>query len=135
MATNTTPVFTKDGSLDAAQVSAANTNRDGTGTIVTLAAGTTEGKRIHVVRIKAIVTTTAGMIRFYYSPDNGVTNRLIGEVVVAAIVVGAGVAGFEYDWVPPAGWLILMGTTQLLRASTHNAEAHNLLAVGGLMAA
>lgn len=135
MASNTTPIFTKDGVADVAQVSAANTNRDGTGTIVTVSTGTTEGKRIHVVRIKAIVTTTAGMIRFYYSADAGVTNRLIGEVVVAPITVGAGVAGFEADWIPPGGWIILLTTNAVLRASTHNAEAHNLLALGGLYAA
>lgn len=128
MALRTSPVFTKPLAPDAAQVSAANTNRDGTGTIATLSTGIADGKRVENVRIKAIVTTTAGMIRFYYSPDGGVTNRLIGEVVVAAISVTASVAGFESDWVPPGGFLDLVGTSDMLRASTHNAEAQNLLA-------
>jgi len=128
MAVRTDPVFTKPLAADVAQVSAANTNRDGTGTIVTLSTGIADGKRIENVRIKAIVTTTAGMIRLYYSPNAGVTNRLIGEVVVSAITVAAGVAGFEADWVPPGGHLDLVGTSDMLRASTHNAEAHNLLA-------
>lgn len=131
MAANTSPVFTKAGSVDIAQVSAANASRDGTGALVTLSTGNADGKRINVVRVKAIVTTTAGMIRFYISEDSGVTNRLVGEVVVAAITVGAGVAGFESDWIPPGGFLILPSTTHMLRASTHNAEAHNLMALGG----
>lgn len=135
MAANTTPVFVKAATNDVAQVTVANANRDGTGTLVTVSAGLADGKRINVVRIKAIVTTTAGMIRLYYSPDTGTTNRLIGEVVVPAITVAAGVAGFEADWTPPGGFLILVGAAQLLRASTHNAEAHNLLASGGDYAA
>lgn len=135
MAQNTTPIFAKPSVSDVAQVSTANANRDGTGTLVTVSAGTVDGKRINVVRIKAIVTTTAGMIRFYYSADNGTTNRLIGEVVVPAITVAAGVAGFEADWTPPGGFLNLVGTSDLLRASTHVAEAHNLFAHGGSYAA
>lgn len=135
MAQGTTPIFAKPAISDVAQVSAANTNRDGTGTIATVSTGLADGKRITNVRIKAIVTTTAGMIRFYYSPDAGVTNRLIGEVVVTAITVGAGTAGFEADWVPPGGVLNLVGTSDMLRASTHNAEAHNLHATGGSYAA
>lgn len=128
MALREDPVFTKPLAGDVAVVSAANTNRDGTGTIATVATGTADGKRVDNVRIKAIVTTTAGMIRFYYSPDSGTTNYLIGEVVVSAITVAAGTAGFEYDWTPPGGFIDLVATTDMLRASTHNAEAHNLYA-------
>ena len=135
MAQNTAPVFLKAGVGDVAQVSAANAGRDGTGTIVTVATGTADGKRINVVRIKAIVTTTAGMIRLYYSADSGVTNRLIGEVLVAAITASATAAAFEADWIPPGGYLNLVGTTDMLRASTEKAEAHNLLALGGSYAA
>jgi hypothetical protein len=135
MAQNTAPVFLKAAVGDVAQVSAANAGRDGTGTIVTVATGTADGKRINVVRIKAIVTTTAGMIRLYYSADSGVTNRLIGEVLVAAITASATAAAFEADWIPPGGYLNLVGTTDMLRASTEKAEAHNLLALGGSYAA
>jgi hypothetical protein len=135
MAQNTAPVFLKAAVGDVAQVSAANAGRDGTGTIVTVATGTADGKRINVVRIKAIVTTTAGMIRLYYSPDSGVTNRLIGEVLVAAITASATVAAFEADWIPPGGNINLVGTTDMLRASTEKAEAINLLALGGSYAA
>jgi len=135
MAQGTTPIFAKPAVSDVAQVLTANANRDGTGTIATVATGSADGKRITNVHIKAIVTTTLGMIRFYYSADSGVTNRLIGEVVVAAITVGAGVSGFEFDWVPPGGVLNLVGTTDMLRASTHNAETFNLHAIGGSYAA
>lgn len=128
MALRTAPVFTKPLVSDVAQVSAANAARDGSGTIVTLSTGTADGKRIENVHIKAIVSTTAGAIRFFYSPDAGVTNRLIAEVTVAVVNVAAGVPGFEADWVPPGGFLDLVGTSDMLRASTNNAEAANLLA-------
>lgn len=128
MALRTAPVFTKPLAPDVAQVSVANAARDGTGTIVTLSTGIADGKRIENVRIKAIVTTTAGAIRLFYSPDGGVTNRLIAEITVTAITVAAGTPAFEADWVPPGGFMDLVGTNDMLRASTNNAEAANLLA-------
>ena len=128
MSLRTDPVFTKPVAGAVSQVTLANTARDGSSNVVTVATGTADGIRVDNVRIKAIVTTTAGMIRFFYSADSGTTNRLIGEVVVPAITVGAGVAGFEADWVPPGGYIDLVGTTDRLIASTHNAEAHNLYA-------
>jgi hypothetical protein len=48
-----------------AQVTAANTNKDGTGSVaVVLQAGAT-GARVDGIAIKAAGTTTAGMVRFY----------------------------------------------------------------------
>lgn len=126
MAVRTDPVFTKPVAPGAATVSAANTNRDGTGTIVTVVTGVADGLKVVSVRIKATVTTTAGMIRFYYSPDNGATNYLIGEVVVTAITVAANVASFEADFLLPDGGIDLVGTNDLLRASTEKAEQFRL---------
>ena len=49
----------------AAQVSTANTNRDGTGTLaLVLQAGAT-GARVDGIAVQATGTTTAGMLRFY----------------------------------------------------------------------
>lgn len=111
-------------SLDIAQVSAANTNRDGTGTIVTVCAGAAAGSRISSVTAKAVVTTTAGMVRLYLSTDTGTTWRLCREIPVTAITASASVATFigvvDFDD------LVLFGPTDLLGASTHNAEAINI---------
>lgn len=63
MAANVDPIFVLTPVLAQAQVSAANTNRDGTGTIVDLVTGGTYGTRIDKVRICATGTTTAGVIR------------------------------------------------------------------------
>ena len=113
-------------SLDVAQVSAANTNRDGTGTIVTICAGVAAGTRVSSVSAKATVTTTAGMVRIYLSTDTGTTWRLYREIPVSAITASASVATFfaRLDFED----LVLTGTSDLLGASTHNAEAINIWA-------
>ena len=113
-------------SLDVAQVSAANTNRDGTGTIVTVCAGVAAGTRVSSVTAKAAVTTTAGMVRLYLSTDTGTTWRLYREIPVSAITASASVATFysRLDFED----LVLTGTSDLLGASTHNAEAINIWA-------
>jgi hypothetical protein len=126
----TEPQFAATPILEVAQVTAANTNRDGTGTIVTVASGTAAGKRISRVTIQATGTTTAGMIRFYFSPDGGTTNRLIGEVAVTAATPSGTVSAFSTLATALVG-LILPGTSAQLRASTHNAETFNILIESG----
>lgn len=116
----TSPIFTATPRLAVGSVSAANTNRDGTGTIVTLLQGAATGTRINKITIKAIVTTTAGMIRFYL--DNG-TITLYREVPVTAVTVSASVAGFEYELLfDDSDAPILPSTAWEIQASTHNAE-------------
>ena len=74
---------------------------------------------------QAIVTTTAGMIRLFLSTDTGTTWRLWDELPVSANSVGANIAGVrirrEYSD------LVLFGASDLLGASTHNAEALNIV--------
>lgn len=113
--------------MSVAQVSAANTNRDGTGTIVDLVTGVASpGRRINKITIKAIVTTAAGMIRIYFY--DGTNTRLYREIVVTAITVGAAVAGFEYEILfNDANAPILPNVNCKLQASTHNAETFNII--------
>lgn len=118
----TDPVFTDTPGHVCVQVATANTNRDGTGTVATILAGVAAGRKIVRVVIKAIVNTTAGMIRFYI--HDGTNTRLIKEVAVNAITVGAAVPGFEYEYAPDDWFLV--GTGYELRASTHNAETFNV---------
>lgn len=111
------------------RISTANTNRDGTGTIGTLFTGGTSGSRVDDISIKATSTTTAGMIRFYKSLDNGSTWRLLREVSVSAITPSGTVQSFEsvlsdLGWILPAG---SGGTTPLLGVSTNNAETFDVM--------
>ena len=108
----------------AAVLSAANTNRDGTGTIVTILAGGTSGSRVDDIRISATGTTTAGMIRFYLSLDGGTTNRLLFEVPVTAVTPSATVQSFQ-TLLTNLG-ITLPDANAQLRASTHNAESFHV---------
>jgi hypothetical protein len=113
-----------------AQVSAANTARDGTGTTVQLIAGAAGGSRIERVRVAAAGTTTAGVVRLFLSLDGGTTKRLLREILVAALTPSATVAVFMFDEVFPGG-LQLPNANAQLYAATHNAETFSLFAEGG----
>lgn len=122
----TSPQFATTPRIGLGQVTAANTNRDGTGTLVNIITGVAAGTKIQEVAIQATGTTTAGMVRLYLF--DGTNNRLFDEFVVSAITVGASTAAFRtsksYDnlTLPSASWI--------LKASTHNAETFNVVALG-----
>lgn len=135
----TTAQFTAQPNLEYSQLTAANTNRDGTGTLVTVASGPSAaaaagvGERINRVIVQATGTTTAGVIRFYLSLDSGTTNRLILEKLVPAITPGTSVAAFRMEVAELVGLVLPGGNTNLLRASTNNAETFNVIVESGLL--
>lgn len=107
------------------QVSAANTNRDGTGTIVTLIAGTASGRYVRKIRIKATGTTTAGMVAIYFF--DGTNIRLEREIAVTAITPSTSVTSFETEVLfSDLDAPILIGTSTNLQASTQKAETFNI---------
>lgn len=107
------------------QISVANTNRDGTGTLSTVFIAGAAGSRIDNVIVKAVSTVTAGMVRLHL--HDGVNARMLTEIAVHATTPSASVPTFEdgaiLDIAIPAGYS--------LRASTHNAETFNVIAFGG----
>jgi hypothetical protein len=114
------------------QISTANTARDGTGTIGTVFTAGTNGSRIDMIDLQATGTTTAGMIRLFV--HNGTNAFLLGELPVTANTPSGTVPAWNAQLntntmtqlLPitiPSGWS--------LRASTHNAEAFNVIAFGG----
>jgi hypothetical protein len=108
------------------QVSVANTNRDGTtGTYVNLVTAAASGTRIAEIVTQATVTTTAGMVRLFLT--DGSTTRMFDEIAISAATVSASVKGNRVSTlytnvVIPSGWSI--------KASTNNAEAINVFALG-----
>jgi hypothetical protein len=135
----TTAQFTVQPTLEYSQLTTANTNRDGTGTIVTVASGPAAsaaagvGKRISRVTVQAPGTTTNGVIRFYLSLDNGTTNRLICEKLVASITPSTSIAAFRMEVNELVGLILPGGNTALLRASTNNTETFNVIVESGLL--
>lgn len=105
-----------------AQVTTANTARDGTGTLATVFTAGTSGSRIDDIAIIATGTTTAGMVRLFL--HDGTNARLWREVAVSAITPSATVSPFSsllgnLALVLQSGWS--------LRASTEKAETFNVL--------
>lgn len=116
----------------AAQISAANTNRDGTGTIATMGTAPAAGTRLDGVIVMAAGTTTAGMVRLYI--HDGTNARLFLELPVIAITPSATLPGWaaavNYNSMPDV-FPIVLPSGYSLRASTHNAETFNVIGLAG----
>jgi hypothetical protein len=105
-----------------AQISTANTNRNGTGTIATVFTGATNGSRIDDISIVATGTTTAGVVRLFISDGSNV--RLWQEILVSAITPSTTVQVWSYTLLNQA---LLLENGWSLQASTNNAETFNVI--------
>ena len=127
MSANTVPRYTESVVLGMAQISTANTNRDGTGTLGTVHTAGEHGSRIDLIRVVGTGTTTAGVVRIFV--DDGSNVRLLKEILVDAITPSTSIEVFTDEYQPTEP--LLMPATWILKASTHNAEAFNVFAIGG----
>lgn len=121
------PQFAVTPRIASVNIATANTNRDGTGTIATLITGVAAGTRIAEIVVKAVGTTTAGMVRVFL--HDGTNFFLFDEIAVAAVASpGASTqttrSSTRYDN------LILPNASWSVRVSTHNAESINVAAFG-----
>lgn len=131
MAANTSPLFTLTPVVAVATISAANTARDGTGTIVQVVAGGTNGTRIERVVVEATVTTAAGIVALYIDPNTG-TYHLWQEIAVTAATVSTTVLGFSTEFVRTDGLpLITLPASYKIGASTQIANNFRIIAIGG----
>ena len=121
-----TPNYTKDPKTSTAIISAANTNRDGTGTLVTLVTAGTNSSRVERITVTATGTTTSGMIRFFV--DDGTNIRLWKEINVLPATPSATVKAFAVEL---SGLSFILQTGRTIKASTHNAESFSLIAEYG----
>lgn len=120
------PVFAVTPRLTSVAVATANTNRDGTGTLVSLITGVAAGTRINEIAVQATVTTTAGMVRIYLY--DGTNYRLWDEVAIPVATVSASVKGIRVA--TTYNNLILPSASWQLFASTHNGEAFTVTTMG-----
>ena len=108
-----------------ALISVANSNLDGTGTIVNIITGASNGTLIDTITIKAIGNTTMGMIRLFITDGSTFTN-LVGEINIPQKTVSSVDASFEktieVSFMLKSGWI--------LAASTQNAESFQIIAEG-----
>ena len=114
------------------QISTANTNRDGTGTIGTVFTAGVSGSRVDTIAVKATGTTTAGTVRLFI--HDGVNARLLTELPVVAVTPSATIPTWEVQLNASTMSQLLpfaLPTGYSLRASTEKAETFNLIAFGG----
>lgn len=125
-----TPNFVATPRYYRGRATAANTARDGTGTIVDIVPTASVARKIDRIEITAEATTTAGTVRLYIF--NGTEYRLWREVVVTAITPSATVAAYrsEID-LSSAGQVLVLESTHKLGFAPHNAEVFNGHAFGG----
>ena len=104
------------------QVSVANTNRDGTGTLATILTAGSSGSRVDDIKIQATGTTTAGVVRLFL--HDGTNARLFAEILVTAVTPSTTVEAFSAVLLNQA---IILPNGWSLRASTNNAETFNVI--------
>jgi hypothetical protein len=94
---NTTPIFINQGNFTPGRIAAANTASDGSGALVQVVSGTTDGTRVDGIRFinsQATAAAAAAKVwRIFLSDTSGTNFRLIGEVIAAAVTRSATVAG------------------------------------------
>lgn len=127
MGANTSPRFVESGLVSSASIATANTNLDGTGTLGTVVTATDDGDEIQLIRVQAVETTTAGMVRLFI--DDGSSVRLYKEIPVTAITPSATQQAFAYEYVPTTRLILPSGSS--LKASTENAEEFIVWVFGG----
>jgi len=104
------------------QVTTANTNRNGTGTIVSVFTAGSSGSRIDDIYIVATGTTTAGVVRLFIS--DGTNIRLWQEILVPAVTPSTTVAVYSTSLLNQA---LLLPSGYSLQASTNNSETFNII--------
>jgi hypothetical protein len=130
----TTPNFSATPKIGSVNITTANANRDGTGTIGTVFTAGSSGSRIDTINIVATGTTTAGMVRLFI--HDGTTARLYDEVPVFAVTPATSTPAFIATLgsnapLSSSRYPIVMPTGYSLRAATNNAESFNIHAIGG----
>lgn len=128
MAQNTNPIFGLTQHVSLGELSVANTNRDGTGTVVDVFEATAFGSRPRAIKIVAKSTTTAGLVNLFI--HNGTAWKFWTQVVVVAKVPSATVTAFEAYVDPDELELLDLQTGWKIGAAPTQSETFNVIATG-----
>jgi thiamine pyrophosphokinase len=89
MPANTTPIFTLTPKAVTASIAAANTARDGSGTLIDLFTAGANGSRLDFITFTSAQATAAASAarvqRVFITDTGGINPRLISEVVLSAV--------------------------------------------------
>lgn len=119
---STLPAFFSTPRTALAQLTVANTARDGTGTIVDVITGAATGTRVDDIELCAAGTVTNGVVRLFL--NDGTNTRLLREILVTATTPSVTVSAWNAR-ITDLG-LILQNASWKLRAATNNAETINV---------
>lgn len=117
MALNTSPIFEKYPVIAAQALAAANTARDGSGTVTTLVTGASDGTRVdRITFISAQATAAANsamVARVFISVDSGSTWNLFDEVAIPAVTASASAIGARVQFAYTNGILLKDATQKI----------------------
>lgn len=137
MAANNTPIFIKEGCVGRARVSAANTARDGSGTLVDLVTGATDGTRVEYVTITSAQASAAAnsamVARLFLTDVAGSNPRLLREVAFTAITASNTAIGATQTMAFPGGILLQSGQKLQVCQSVYAGAQDQMdyIAIGG----
>jgi hypothetical protein len=129
MAAGVDPIFVDTPKHPQVRIATANTGRDGAGTLGTLYTAGADGAFFRGIRVQAEGTTTAGVVRIFIQALGAGNNELIKELIIPAVTPSTTVEAASIEWYPEGG--IVLAGTDVLKASTHNAETFGVHAMGG----
>jgi hypothetical protein len=138
MAANTAPIYTRQGDVhwpnSAVAVTAANTAKDGTGTIATaFVADATEGGFVQSVRFRAAGTNVATVARLFINNGSATTsaqnNVLRDEITLAATTLSEVAALATYEL--PLGIALPPGYRLTVTLGTAVAAGYYISTIGG----
>lgn len=124
----TSPAFVSTPRIGRANLSAANTAIDGTGTIATLITGVAAGTRILEVATQCSATSAAALVNLFLSLDGGTTWGLFDQVTISAGTVSTTVKGNRNFALYTN--LVLPGANASLGCTTTIAQATQVFALG-----
>lgn len=122
MAANTTPIFPLTPNITVGKtISAANTAKDGTGTVVTVHTAGANGSRVEKLRIRALGTNVATVLRLFINnggANSTATNNVLYEDITLPSTTNSEVAQLTNQEINlgislPAGYTLFctLGTT------------------------
>lgn len=101
MPANTLPIFPISPKVSWGTLTAANTAKDGTGTVATVYTAGANGSRIDQIKVRALGTNVATVMRFFINNGSvnttAANNSLIHEVTIAATTLSETAALADND--------------------------------------
>jgi len=137
MPANTTPIFIDQGLIGRARIAAANTARDGSGTLVDLVTGATDGTRVEYVvwtSAQASAAANSAMVgRLFITDAAGANPRLLREIAFTAVTASNTAIGATQTMAFPGGLLLQNGQKlQVIQSVYAGAQDQmDVVAIGG----